>query len=392
MGCCSSSELTLENALLVPYDHHLFNSPNRIVHAAMTRGRCNPMTSIPNELLVQYYSRIAKNGCKLILTECSGISPNNAFCTNGSCYTKEQLAGWKKVVDAVHKEGAKIFLQIFHGGRANHPDNCFGNTPYAPSPIAIRGEDHTMEGKKPHVEPTEMTVEQIMEVCSQFKTAAKNAIDIGFDGVQLHNANGYLLDQFTRSHTNRRNDNYGGSVENRLRFPLEVVDACIEAIGCEKLGIKLSPIGRYNDMYDENPKETYAYFLKELNKRKLGFVEMMGAFGDDSLHPIKPNDQIPDLNKEFRHFYKGIWIANGHYDFKRGNEVIYEGLADLVSFGTKFISNPDLVLRFEKGLELNNEVNWGNCFYGGAEGYLDYPTYEEQLKVKEEKEEKQLEK
>ena len=148
MGCSSSnSAMNKDNALLIPFNHKVFKSPNRIVHAAMTSGRCDPMTSNPNELLIQYYSRIAKNGCKLILTECSGISPNNAFCTNGSCYTDEQLAGWKKVVDAVHKEGAKIILQIFHGGRANHPDNCNGNTPYAPSPITFRGEDHTMTGK-----------------------------------------------------------------------------------------------------------------------------------------------------------------------------------------------------------------------------------------------------
>jgi N-ethylmaleimide reductase len=378
MGC-SSSNSGKNLSLLSPFSHKLFKSPNRVVHAAMTRGRCDFMTSIPNDLLVQYYSKVAKNGCKLILTECSGISPNNAFCTNGSCYTDEQLAGWKNVVDAVHKEGAKIILQIFHGGRANHPDNCNGNTPFAPSPIAIRGEDHTMNGKKPHVEPTEMTEEQIKEVLGLFKKAAKSAIEIGFDGVQLHNANGYLLDQFTRSYTNRRTDNYGGSVENRLRFPLEVVDACIEAIGREKLGIKLSPLGRYNDMFDENPLETYTHFLKELNKRKIGFVEMMGPFGEDELHPVKPVDQISDLNKAFRSLYKGLWIANSQYDLEKGNHVIQHGLADLVSFGTKFISNPDLVRRFENGWKLNENINWGNCFYGGAEGYLDYPTYEEQM-------------
>lgn len=386
MGCCSSSTIDERGGLLSPFDHKNFKSPNRIVHAAMTRGRCDPMSSIPNDLLVEYYTRVAKNGCKLILTECSGISPNNAFCTNGSCYSEDQLNGWKRVVDSVHREGGKIILQIFHGGRANHPDNCFGNIPFAPSPIAIRGEDHTMSGKKPHVEPKEMTIEQIKQVCLEFQKAAKNAIDIGFDGVQLHNANGYLLDQFTRSYTNRRTDQYGGSVENRLRFPLEVVDACIEAIGSDKLGIKLSPIGRYNDMFDENPLETYTLFIKELNKRKLAFIEMMGAFGEDQLHSVQPNDQISDLNKEFRHLFKGVWIANSQYDFEKGNLAISKGLADLVSFGTKFISNPDLVKRFEKNYELNNNVNWENCFFGGREGYLDYPTYEEQEQQKKKNE------
>ena len=207
MGCATSNSKD-NNGLLSPFINKHFKSQNRIVHAAMTRGRCDPMTSNPNDLLVDYYTKIAKNGCKLILTECSGISPNNAFCTNGSCYSKDQLAGWKNVVDSVHKEGAKIILQIFHGGRANHPDNCSGNIPYGPSPIAIRGEDHTMTGKKPHVEPTEMTVEQMKEVCCDFKKDTKNSIDIGFDGVKLHNANGYLLDQFTRSYTNIRTDNY----------------------------------------------------------------------------------------------------------------------------------------------------------------------------------------
>lgn len=382
MGCCESKKDSHELNNLTP---GLLSSirlgkikmPNRIVHAAMTRGRCNPSNSIPNDLLVEYYTMVARNGCKFILTECAGISADNCFKGNGFCHTFEQMKGWKKVVDSVHKEGAKIYLQVFHGGRANHPKNSGGMIPISPSPIAIRGKDHTMEGLLDHVQPREITLEEMERVCADFKSAARNAIDYGFDGIQLHCANGYLLDQFLRSHTNQRKDNYGTTIQNRIRFPLEVIDACINEIGAERVGVKISPVGRYNDMFDERPYDTFCVFIKELNKRNIGFLEMMGPDTTPSNFSENPEDQIENVWKTFRPFYQGLYIANSKFDFDSGNKIIKDGDADLVSFGTKFISNPDLIMRFERGLELNYEVNWGNVFFGGAEGYLDYPYFEE---------------
>jgi N-ethylmaleimide reductase len=385
MGCCSSkpsslvsNELNIKvEGLLSPIIIKDYKLPNRIVHAAMTRGRCDPSNSIPNDLLVEYYTKVARNGCKFIITECSGISPENCFKGNGFCHNNQQMEGWKKVVDSVHREGAKIFLQLFHGGRANHPKNSGGITPVAPSAIAIRGKDHTIEGLLDHVEPREITKEEMKIICNNFKEAAKNAINYGFDGIQLHCANGYLIDQFIRSYTNWRKDEYGNSIENRLRFPLEIIDECIDAIGADKVGIKVSPLGRYNDMYDETPFKTFNLFMMEVNKRNIAFVEMMGPDSTQTKFFPKPEEQIGDVWKAFRSTYKGLYIANSKFDFNSGNEIISNGDADMVSFGTKFISNPDLVRRFENGLELNNKVDWGNVFFGGRKGYLDYPEYNE---------------
>lgn len=368
------------SGLLAPITINNHKFPNRIVHAAMTRGRCDPNNSIPNNLLLEYYTKVARNGCKFIITECSGISPENCFRGNGFCHNSAQMEGWKKIVDSVHKEGAKIFLQIFHGGRANHPKNTGGITPVAPSAIAIRGKDHTMEGLLDHVEPREITKEEIKKICGDFREAAKNAIKYGFDGVQLHCANGYLLDQFIRSYTNWRKDEYGNSIENRLRFPLEVIDECIKEIGAEKIGIKISPLGRYNDMFDETPFKTYKAFLTEINKRNIGFVEMMGPDTTETKFFPKPEEQIGNIWSAFRSTYKGLFIANSKFDLNSGNRIIYLGEADMVSFGTKFISNPDLVKRFENNWPLNNNVNWNNVFFGVREGYLDYPEYEKKKK------------
>jgi len=353
--------------------------PNRMVLSAMTRNRCDFMTSVPNDLLCEYYTQRAK-GCKMLLTECSAVSAlGNCYTGNGAIYNDEQIAGWKKVTESVHKENAKIFLQIWHGGRTCHPACLPDPTliPVGPSAIAVRGTTHTMTGPQDHIVPKELTEEEITCIVGEFKCAAENAMKAGFDGVQIHGANGYLVDEFLRDYTNTRTDKYGGCIENRMRFPLEVVDAVIGVYGAERVGIKISPLGRFNDMFDSDPKSNFTHFVKELAKRNLCFIECMGPDGQASGHEITPDQQmqIMDFHKEVKCHFKGIYIANSKFTFETGNQIIADGIADMVSYGTLFISNPDLCERFANGWPLAS-VDWPTVYMGGAKGFNDYPCYD----------------
>jgi len=372
MGSCLSHEKSLFDQVQVGD----ITLSNRIVMAAMTRLRADPKTGVPNDLHVKYYSQRATAG--LILTECSAVSNvGNGLSGSAGIYTKEQAAGWKKVTQAVHERGGKIFLQIWHGGRASDP-KISGETSLAPSALPIRSyDDKGVEQVGPV--PKEMTKDDIKTVVEQFRESAKLAKEAGFDGLELHGANGYLIDQFIRDSSNQRKDEYGGSVENRCRFPLEVIDALIEVFGAGRVGIKLTPVGRYQYMYDSNPIETYSYLLTKLSEKKIAFVELMEPNDGEYIKKshFKPGkEQIPHVAKQFRNVFKGTLITNAGYKLDTAAKAIKENIADLVSFGKLFINNPDLVQRAIKKWPLNDKWDFTTFFSGGEKGYIDYPTYD----------------
>ena len=337
---------------------------NRIGMAALTRARCDPKTGIPNDLNLKYYSQRAAAG--FILTECTSISnQGNAFPGATGIWNREQVEGWKKVIDAVHEKGGKIILQIWHGGRAADPEKT-GEESLAPSALPIRGFD---KDGNPTAGPTpkEMTLEDIKKVQEEFRQAAIRAKEAGFDGLELHGANGYLVDQFIRESANQRTDEYGGSIENRTRFCLEVIDILIEVFGKGRVGIKLSPIGRFQDMYDSTPIETYTYLLKKLDERGIAFVEITEpASFEGKTNYVSGKEQIPEVAKTFRGAFKGTLITNQNHTPETALEYINNGWADVVTFGKLFIANPDLIERIKNGWELNTKWDYAT-FYGGSE-------------------------
>jgi 2,4-dienoyl-CoA reductase-like NADH-dependent reductase (Old Yellow Enzyme family) len=312
----------------------------------------------------------------LIITECSQISKDSrAFPASPGIHSQEQIDGWKKVVEAVYSKNSKIFLQIWHGGRAS-PKEFSGVEPVAPSPIAIR--ETYISGTKsvPYDLPKEMSLTEIQMMIKTFGKAATNAKSAGFDGIEVQGANGYLVDQFIRSSTNKRKDIYGGSIENRCRFCVEVIEELITVFPSQRIGIKLSPVGRFNDISDENPIATYSFLLKELKKREIGFVELVDTFDADNCndHPL-PSKQIENVIKTFRPFFKGTIIANSGFNFEKANGIILEKDAELVSFGQLFIGNPDLVERLKNGWPLSDSDPNLWMSNSGSKGYTDYPFY-----------------
>ena len=348
---------------------------NRIGMAAMTRCRCDPKDGIPTDLVAKYYAQRATGG--FILTECSGISnQGNSFPGSTGIWNREQVDGWKKVIDAVHAKGGKIILQIWHGGRAANPEQT-GEKSLAPSALPIRGFDKDGNTTTSHT-PTEMTLDDIKQVKEEFRQGAIRAKEAGFDGLELHGANGYLVDQFIRDGTNQRTDEYGGSIENRARFCLEVIDILIEVFGKGRVGIKLSPVGRYQDMYDSNPIETYTYLLKKLDERGIAFVELTepSTYEGKMHYPTSGVEQIPEVAKTFREAFKGTLITNQNHTPETALDYINKGWADLVTFGKLYLANPDLPERIKNGWELNTKFDFGTFFTPGEKGYTDYPFYD----------------
>jgi len=345
---------------------------NRFVMASLTRSRADHKTMIPTERHVEYYSQRTSAG--LILTECSPISPTApSFSGPGGIYNKEQVEGWRKVTEAVHAKEGLIFLQIWHAGRSAHP-SLTGVQPIGPSAIIIR---ESLHRNVPHVEPREMTKDDIKEILEQFRQGAMNAKEAGFDGIELHGANGYLIDEFLKDGTNHRTDEYGGSVENRVRFPLQVMDILIEVFGASRVGIKLSPVGRYQDMYDSDPFTLYRHFLTELDNRKIAYVQFREPEAKN--HPLSQlplgAEQIAEVAKTFRpYFNNGAVFINESLTPDTAEKAISEGTADLAVFGRYFISNPDFVARVKNGWPFND---WDvTTFYvPGDKGYIDYPVY-----------------
>ncbi len=356
--------------LFSPVQWGALTLPNRIVMAPMTRLRA--IASVPQPIMATYYSQRASAG--LIVSECTMVSPlSNGYMNCPGIYSPEQVEAWKQITQAVHEKGGRIFLQLWHSGRVAHPSLLNGEMPIAPSAIAGVGDLHTPVGKVFLETPRALETEEIPEIVEQFRRGAENAKAAGFDGIELHGAFGYLIDQFLQDGSNQRTDKYGGSVENRARFLLEVVEAATGVWGGDRVGIKLSPSNTFYGMKDSNPKETFGYVIRELNRFHLAYLHLMEPQEMDLANPDILNPVLPI----FRPLYKGTIITNGGYDKDKGNAVLASEEADLVSFGRPFIANPDL----PKRLELNAPLNAPDprSFYGAGEaGYTDYPFLESQ--------------
>ena len=340
---------------------------NHLVMAPMTRNRATG--NIPNELMAEYYAQRASAG--LIITEGTSPSPNGlGYPRIPGIFSREQIAGWKRVSDAIHAKGAKIFMQFMHCGRIGHPLNVpAGARVLGPSAVAASGDIYTdAEGMKQNAVPQAMTEADIKTAIEEFSMAATNAVEAECDGIELHGANGYLLEQFIRPNSNRRTDHYGGPIENRVRFVLEVADAAIKAIGKDRVGIRLSPYGVFNDMplYDAMDAD-YTYLAQQLNARGLAYIHLVD-------HSPMGAPKVPDSIKQmFRNIFKGKLILSGGYDAARAESDLAAGKCDLIAVGRPFLANPDLVARWRSGAPVNAPDM--NTFYTpGPKGYTDYPA------------------
>lgn len=335
---------------------------NRILMAPLTRCRAGD-NHVPSDLMATYYAQRASAG--LIIAEATmAIEGNSAFWKEPGIYSDKQIAGWKKVTDAVHEKGGLIFLQIWHGGRACHPLLNDGAQPVAPSAIAItNSEVFTPEGMKPYVVPRELTLEELPLIVDGFKKAAENAKLAGFDGVEVHAANGYLLDEFLRDGSNQRTDIYGGSIENRARLTFEVLQAVCDIWGSERVGLRISPLNSYNSMIDSDPIALSTWLAKRLNDFNLAYLHVMRA---DFFQ-----QQSGDVLTPIREHYKGALIGNMGYDAKEAEDAVATGKLDAVSFGVSFIANPDFPARIKTNSNFNQPSP--ETFYSSGEvGYTDY--------------------
>jgi N-ethylmaleimide reductase len=354
--------------LLSPFRLGRLELKNRMVLAPMTRSRALVDGNVPNPLAVPYYVQRASAG--LLITEATQVSPQGVgYIRTPGIHSLEQVAGWRKVTDAVHAAGGIIFAQLWHVGRVSHPDFHDGQLPVAPSAIPVDGEVFTFQGKKRIVTPRALKTEELPGIVEQFRRAAENAREAGFDGVELHGSNGYLLDQFLRDGSNQRTDAYGGSLENRARFPLEVARAVVGVWGAERVGYRLLPQPfPYAGMTDSNPAETFTYMARELNRLGLGYLHVTEAVSGKGV-PSAEQRITPLLRKVFQ----GALIANGGYDAHTGEAALSRGEADLVSYGVPFLANPDLPERFRHEAPLN-PPDFATFFSGEEKGYTDYPA------------------
>ncbi|WP_276499621.1 alkene reductase [Pontibacter litorisediminis] len=363
----------MSQPLLRPINLHGLELKNRVVMAPMTRSRADNEGNIPNDLMVTYYTQRA--GAGLIISEGSQISKQGVgYINTPGIYSQEQVAGWKKVTEAVHAEGGKIFLQLWHVGRMSHPDFHGGDLPVAPSAINPKAKAFTPQGFKDTETPRALTVPEIQQIVQDYRSAAKNAMAAGFDGVEVHASNGYLLHQFFVSTANTRTDAYGGSIENRARILFEVLDAVKEVVPVERVGVRLNPSlhGGFGITVNEDTIPTFDYIVEQLNKYNLAYLHLTEA--------SPANYEVPFIEKHiakrYRPKYKGNMIINGGFTQETGNEVIEEGNADLVAYGVPFIANPDLPERFEQGAELQ-EADPNTFYVPGEKGYIDYPSLAE---------------
>ena len=357
-----------EQALLKEYVVGDIKLRNRVVMAPMTRSRANNTENSPTDLLAKYYEQRASAG--LIITEGSQISQRAVgYVNTPGIYSSAQVEGWKKVTKAVHDKGGKLFLQLWHVGRMSHPDFHNGELPLAPSPLNPNEKSYTPEGFKDTVSPKAMTIDEIRQTVQDFHDGAKNAMNAGFDGVEIHASNGYLLHQFFNRTSNIRTDTYGGSIENRARILFEVIGEIKKVIPGNHIGVRLNPSlhGAFGMTLDEETIPTFDYIVERLNDYNLAYVHLSEPFTDVTNVPFAE----PNIAKRYRPKYKGTLIINNNFNQEKGNKVIEEGLADLVAFGKLFISNPDLPKRFELNSKL---AKWDEqTFYTtGEKGYTDY--------------------
>ena len=354
--------------LLSPYKLGPYELKNRMIMAPMTRNRAG-RGNAPQPMNALYYAQRA--GAGLIITEAAPVSPQGlGYPDMPGIYSPEQIAGWRLVTDLVHKRWGLIFLQLFHCGRISHPSlQPGGVAPVAPSAIKPEGESMTYQGPRPFVEPRALEVDEISGIVEQFRQGAENAREARFDGVELHAANGYLLDQFLRNGTNQRNDQYGGSVEHRARFLFEVTEAVVNVVGDGRVGIRISPENPFNSISDSNSEVLFSHVAEGLNRFPLAYLHVVEI---NLSNPTVHNGGLNSITKKLRGVFKGTYMTNGGYDRDRAERVLERGDADLVSFGKLFLANPDLPERFSKNAPLNEPDP--TTFYGGNErGYTDYP-------------------
>ena len=349
--------------LFTPIDIGPYTLPNRIVMAPMTRNRAGD-GNVPQALNAEYYAQRA--GAGLIITEASQISPQGVgYPATPGIHSDEQVEGWKQVTRAVHEKGGRIFIQLWHVGRISHPSlQPDGQLPVAPSAIRPEGEAFTYDGLQAFVEPRALAADELPGIVADYVAAARNAMEAGFDGIEIHAANGYLLDQFLRDGSNHRDDDYGGSIENRYRLLQEVMNAVCDAVGADRVGVRLSPENSFNDMSDSDAQLTF-------NR----VTEMLNGFGLAYLHVLEGDMMAKTRTLDYQQIrdrFNGPYMANSGYDFDMAQQALAEKRADLVSFGYLYIGNPDLVERFRAGAELAQADQ--STFYGGdAHGYTDYP-------------------
>lgn len=343
--------------------------PNRVFMAPLTRSRARHDGDVPTEINARYYAQRATAG--LLISEATQVSPQGkGYAHTPGIYSDDQVAGWKLVTEAVHAAGGRIVLQLWHVGRVSHPTlQPGGQLPVAPSAVAFKSTVYNDTGFVDCVTPRALRADELPGIVADFRKGAQNAIEAGFDGVEVHAANGYLLDEFLKDKSNRRTDEYGGSVENRSRFPLMVVREVVDAIGRERVGIRIAPQTHFADVDDSAPAETFGYFVDRLSE--LGLAYMHVIEGETGGSRELPGVDYGDLRRR----YTGVYVANNGYDRKLAIESIEAGRVDAVAFGVPFIANPDLVQRFRVGASLNTADK--NLFYGGDErGYVDYPFLE----------------
>jgi N-ethylmaleimide reductase len=351
--------------LFIPFALGDLALPNRVVMAPMTRNRAGP-SNVPGALAVEYYTQRASAG--LIVTEATQVSPQGVgYPGTPGIHSDAQVAGWRRVTEAVHRAGGRIFLQLWHVGRISHPSlQPGGALPVAPSAIAAAGEAFTASGPQPFVVPRALETAEIPDLVAQFADGARRARAAGFDGVEIHGANGYLIDQFLRDGTNRRSDRYGGSLANRARFLIEVTEAVTGVWGAGRVGVRLSPRSDFNSMHDSDPRATFGHAALALS-----------AFGLAYLHIVEPVGSLPEgtapLAPDLKEAFGGPLMLNGGYTRPLAEAALARGEADLVSFGASFLANPDLPLRLAHDAPLNTPDP--ATFYGGDQrGYTDYPA------------------
>ncbi|OOC09963.1 alkene reductase [Thioalkalivibrio halophilus] len=361
-----------DDALFRPYVLGPLELPNRVLMSPLTRSRAGQPGDVPTDLNAEYYAQRADAG--LIISEATQVSPQGkGYAFTPGIHSQEQVEGWRKVTEAVHGAGGRIQAQLWHVGRISRPElQPDGQKPVAPSAIQPEGAYTFISAESGMVEvlePRALELDELPGIVEQYRQGARNAKAAGFDGVQIHAANGYLLDQFIRSGSNHRTDAYGGSVENRIRLPLEVVRAVIEIWGPERVGIRVSPTGSFNGMHDDDPLATYSAFAEALDATGIAYIEVVEDSFQGNHESGRPESIIDAIRARFSHTY----IGNGAYTAEEARQRIDAGRCDLVTFGRPFIANPDLPERFRQGAPLNE---WNEAtFYGGDEhGYTDYPA------------------
>lgn len=351
-------------SLFSPLNAGALHLPNRILMAPLTRCRADAEHN-PTPVMAEYYAQRA--GAGLIIAEATMVMEgNSAFWREPGIYSDTQVQGWKTVTDAVHAKGGRIVLQLWHGGRACHPLLNNGAQPVAPSALPITGDEvHTPEGKKPYVTPRELRDDEIPGIVAGFQKAAENALKAGFDGVEVHGANGYLLDEFLRDGSNKRGGPYGGPLENRARLMIEVLDAVIGVWGADRVGLRISPLNSYNSMVDSDPVALTRHIARQCETRGIAYLHVMRA----DFFQAQQGDVLPPAREEF----KGVLIGNMGYSANEAAQAVTDGKIDAAAFGVPFLANPDLPARFAAKAPLN-DADPATFYTPGPRGYTDYPA------------------